>query len=371
MTCHVFRPRRRVNGRLKISRLYSGKLRLGWERAISIVALGVTDKRVAEQKLAEIVRDREREHAGILAPAGVRQAAPRPISDHLAAFLADLSAKGRAEATVNHYRKIIPKLCQRCGWQVVGDITPQSFCEWRAASGLSAKFLNDQLGAACALLNWMQRLRLILANPLQQVEKAVNDNAGNYRRALSVEEAARLIAVASAQRSAVYVFILYTGLRRKELNALRWSDFHSEENSPHVIVSGKIAKNRKPATLLLRAEAVEALKRIRPENSAPSDFAFCSKVPSVAMLRRDLEAAGIPFTDERGRRLDVHALRTTFGTLLSAAGVSAVKRQSSCSGYLTIIFPGVVLGEASGVKGVVLRGLGGRRSQIAWATLQA
>src|SRR5262249_55676280 len=38
-------------------------------------------------------------------------------------------------------------------------------------------------------------------------------------------------------------------------------------------------------------------------------------------FNRDLRAAGIPKRDDRGRTLDVHALRTTFGTLLSKGGV--------------------------------------------------
>jgi integrase len=42
----------------------------------------------------------------------------------------------------------------------------------------------------------------------------------------------------------------------------------------------------------------------------------------VKILDRDLLLAGIPKRDERGRTLDVHALRTTFGTLLSKGGVS-------------------------------------------------
>jgi integrase len=39
------------------------------------------------------------------------------------------------------------------------------------------------------------------------------------------------------------------------------------------------------------------------------------------ILERDLRAAGIPKRDERGRTVDVHALRHTFGTHLSKAGV--------------------------------------------------
>ena len=41
----------------------------------------------------------------------------------------------------------------------------------------------------------------------------------------------------------------------------------------------------------------------------------------VRIFDRHLEAAGIPKHDERGRRVDVHALRHTFGTHLSRAGV--------------------------------------------------
>ncbi len=41
----------------------------------------------------------------------------------------------------------------------------------------------------------------------------------------------------------------------------------------------------------------------------------------VRILDRDLVAAGIPKRDERGRTVDVHAMRHTFGTNLSNGGV--------------------------------------------------
>ena len=41
----------------------------------------------------------------------------------------------------------------------------------------------------------------------------------------------------------------------------------------------------------------------------------------VKILDRDLAFAGIAERDDRGRTLDVHSLRTTFGTLLSRGGV--------------------------------------------------
>jgi integrase len=42
----------------------------------------------------------------------------------------------------------------------------------------------------------------------------------------------------------------------------------------------------------------------------------------VKTLDRDLKVADIPKVDDRGRSVDVHALRHTFGTLLSVGGVA-------------------------------------------------
>jgi Phage integrase family len=47
------------------------------------------------------------------------------------------------------------------------------------------------------------------------------------------------------------------------------------------------------------------------------------------ILSRDLKMAGIPKRDDRGRTLDVHALRTTFGTLMSKGGVQPRTAQAA------------------------------------------
>jgi len=55
------------------------------------------------------------------------------------------------------------------------------------------------------------------------------------------------------------------------------------------------------------------------------------RVPSglVRILDRDLRAADIPKRDERGRTVDVHALRHSFGTLLSKGGVAPRTAQAA------------------------------------------
>ena len=49
----------------------------------------------------------------------------------------------------------------------------------------------------------------------------------------------------------------------------------------------------------------------------------------VRILDRNLKAGGIPKRDERGRAVDVHAMRHTFGTHLSKGGVSPRTAQAA------------------------------------------
>ena len=316
MKAHPFQPSR--NG--KKSRLWSCRIRLdGWLKDRTY-PLHVTDKRVADQKLEKLVQELEREAAGIIAPKLMRDAAQTPIAEHLRAFLADLEAKGRAKNTLSKYRNCIPVLCKRCGWVLVRDVTAQSFTVWRAKSELRPKTLNDLLGAASSLLHWMERQQLILANPLRHVERVHDRAPREYRRALLPLDAQRLLNLAPPHRAMVYLMILYTGLRPAEMRGLKWEDFDLEAKSPCVRVPASISKNRKSSVHNLRPELLAALLQFKPANSLPFEWAF--KVPRVPTFKRDLEAAGIPFEDEHGRRADIHALRKSFGTMVAVSGAS-------------------------------------------------
>ena len=69
-------------------------------------------------------------------------------------------------------------------------------------------------------------------------------------------------------------------------------------------------------------DLVLALKAFRDQEQATTGKVFRRGVPTAKTLRRDLAACGIPYLDELGRRLDFHALRHTFDTMLNRRGVS-------------------------------------------------
>jgi integrase len=317
MKAFLFQPTRHG----KKSPLWSARVRLGsWSKSRDF-HFHVSDKRVASQKLEMLCQDLEREDAGIISPKVMRDAAQTPVAEHLKAFLADQEAKGRAQNTLTKYANCIPLLCKRCGWLMVRDVTTQSFVSWRTQSGLRPKTLNDLLGAMSCLLHWMERQQLILANPLKHVGRVSNHSPREFRRALSPQDAQRLLDVSPPSRATVYLTMLYTGLRSAELKGLKWEHFDLEGSQPCVRVPSSIAKNRKSKPISLRPELVEALRKFRPDLFQSFEWAFRGSVPRVPTFKRDLAAASIPFEDEHGRRVDLHALRKTFGTMLAVNGV--------------------------------------------------
>jgi hypothetical protein len=92
-------------------------------------------------------------------------------------------------------------------------------------------------------------------------------------------------------------------------------------DAPFVRVPASISKNGKSATLGLRPELIAALRLYRPDLAQPFEWAFRGRVPNIDTFYRDVSRAKISKLDEFGRRVDFHALRTTFGTHLQVAGV--------------------------------------------------
>ena len=80
----------------KGSRVYRGRYRLGDDLKIHDVSLGTQKKHVAQAILKKLVREKEEELAGLLAPKALRDAAQKPIADHLADYVADLTAMQRS-----------------------------------------------------------------------------------------------------------------------------------------------------------------------------------------------------------------------------------------------------------------------------------
>ncbi len=145
------------------------------------------------------------------------------------------------------------------------------------------------------------------------------------------------------ERELVYKLAVTTGLRKNELASLTIGQLDLDADCPHVRLNAADEKNRQGNSIPLRQDVADDLRgwvsrlfdratgladvltfrrdAVPVERPASTPLlnvpdAFCK------ILDRDLKAAGIPKRDDRGRTIDVHALRHTFGTMLSMAGVA-------------------------------------------------
>jgi integrase len=170
---------------------------------------------------------------------------------------------------------------------------------------------------------WLMHQGRAQANPLEHVQR-INTRGTwkQYRRGLTASEMQRLLEVAPPHRRVVYLTAAFTGLRRSEMNALQWGDISLDVETPFVRARASTTKNRKEAVLPLHPELHAALRDIRPVDAAPFTPVLRGLIPRVPTLRKDLVRAEIPFEDEKGRRVDLHSLRMTFGTNLTLSGAA-------------------------------------------------
>ncbi len=132
---------------------------------------------------------------------------------------------------------------------------------------------------------------------------------------------------------------MLSGLRKNELATLSVTQLRLDQPVAYVELDADDEKSRQGNSVIIRADLADdlrswladklaslqadAFRRGEPIPSRlPGDLPVFN-VPTgfIRIFDRDLKAASIPKRDERGRTLDVHALRTTFGTLLSKGGV--------------------------------------------------
>ena len=186
-------------------------------------------------------------------------------------------------------------------------------------------------------------------NPFENLDKIdARGDVRKDRRVLSPIDFAALIAAATASRDSfreltgedraiIYTLAAYTGLRAGEIGSLKTSSFDLASRNPTVTVRPAYTKNSEIAVLPLRSDLVVRLQTYIGSRQP----ATLSMIPKSAliwpsnwsevgaeMIRVDLAAAGITYTDDDGRDYDFHALRHQFITGLAEAGVHPKKAQA-------------------------------------------
>ena len=328
MQCHLYLPTRRKNGKVVKGRLYRARIKLEGDSKPQDIALGVTDEKSALAKLEGIRREYEQERAGLIPPRTQRDAMQKPLRLHMEDFLRDRETRRRNDRHVRQLEKKLVRLFDECGWKVVRDVTMDSFNAWRCKQGsMHPKTINEYHGAIRSMLNWMEQMERIPFNPLRKLEKVRTEGVEKReRRALTMEEVKRLLEV-SGPRALAYALSIHTGLRRGECDQVQWRDIHLDEEKPFIRVRASTTKNHKAASIPVLPIVAQYLRKAAPADIQTQDLLFPDGVPDLPVMRKDLEAAGIPYIDAKGEYADFHSLRYTFCTMLALAGVSPAQAQ--------------------------------------------
>ena len=341
---------------------------------------GCRDESAARQVLAEWERKAERIRAGLMSSAEARTVEHQnvPIGQHVAGYIESMKARSVVEMHRDNTRRHLETLNDACGFARLADLNREALERWLAAeadNNRSARSRNAHRTALVSFCNWCVSTGRLTSNPFKGVPKA-NEAADprRRRRAMTETELVALLDVArrrplldaqtirrgkrageaeakvkdhtrarleaaGRERALIYKTLVLTGLRKGELASLTVAQLKLDGPVPHVELDAADEKNREGSGVAIRADLAADLRSWLDDRLATLQATARSKGEPIparlpgdilvfdvpAGLRRifdrDLAAAGIQKRDERGRTLDVHALRTTFGTLLSKGGV--------------------------------------------------
>jgi integrase len=318
-----------------------------------------TDKAAARQMLATIEREVQRGRAGLDDGfAGHRKA---PIRGHIDGYEEHLRGKGVCDEHRKETLRRLKLVLDHGKVRTLAELRPEvvdRFLALKAEQGVGVSMRNAYLSSCKAFCRWCVLSERLEADPLARLRRSKGE-IRRQRRALTENELIALLRAArdrplleistvrsgrnkgevlafagrpdvraratrlGQERALIYKVLVLTGLRRNELKALEVRNLTLTGRRPCLVLPGRETKNKETADLPLRADLARDLADwIREAGKAGADRVFVVPVNLYRILRRDLELAGIAYKDDRGRTIDVHALRHTTASHLSRGKVS-------------------------------------------------
>jgi integrase len=343
---------------------------------------GCRDRQSAEKKLQDWLTEADRLDSCLITTAQIdaKQHAKRPIKDHRQNYKEHLKYKtvrGRRVSPdhVKNVNRVLKRLITECKFTRLGDINRDAVTRWmnrqEDEGDMSGRTINTYRSAIVAFCRWAVREGRLINSPLEGLDTADESETKRNRRALNEIEVGRLLASVRARplrdammirtgprkgqlgaklkpsmrkrlievgdkRYLIDLVMLYTGLRRIEVERLIVSDLHLNAVVPFVALKRSTTKNARESKMPLRKDLVPLLLDWIA-HKLPGTNLFDIPRNYVKVLDLDLEFAGIPKEDGKKRTIDVHSLRHTFASELERAGISPqmIKRLMRHSGDVT------------------------------------
>ena len=298
---------------------------------------GHKSKDIALQMAARLEREAGLAKEGIVDPFVAHR--KKPLTEHLTEFTESLKAKGITAEQVGLVTSRCRKIVDGCGFIFIADLSASrvhTFLAELRGNGIATQTSNHYLRAIKQFSRWLVRDRRMADDPLAPLEMMnAKLDRRRTRRALSEVDLARLLEIAEKgktvrgltgpDRSMLYRVAIFTGYRASELGSVTSESFDLNSRPPKLSVAAGYSKRRRSDSVPLHPELVKLLRpwlAQKPPQQPVWPGKWADRKEGAAMLRVDLKAAGIDYTDEEGRVIDFHGLRHTFASRLARAGVS-------------------------------------------------
>lgn len=188
--------------------------------------------------------------------------------------------------------------------------------------GRAGKTLQNYADSLVSLCHWCVSRGYLAESPLKGLVK-FDATSKTTRRAVTPDEIRSLLAICSPDRLDTYEVALASGLRAGELRALRVK--HLNVPRCGLYLEAAWTKNRKPGFQPLPAALVARLSEASADKALDDALLYVPSHPARE-LDKDLEAAAIPKWTPEGK-VDFHALRVAYTTLLLEAGANVKEAQ--------------------------------------------
>ena len=339
----ITRTDRKTGNRIKAkSKKWWGRYRdaSGVERRVPLAS----GKTAAQTMLNELITREERKAAGLIDQ--FDEHAKRPLAEHVKDYRRHLESKANATSHVKLTTSYIQKVIAGCGFKVIRDLSASRVATWLSdlrTEGRSVRTSNAYLTAIKGFSRWLVRDRRAAEDVLSHLATLnAKVDVRRERRTLEPMEIAKLINAArkgerfrtltGEDRAVLYHVALTTGLRAGELASLTAQSFDLDSDPPTITVEAAYSKHRRRDVLPLRSDMADILRQY---------FATCghagneplwpgswSRKGSAVMIRKDLEAAEIPYKDDAKRFFDFHSLRHQFISALARGGAHPKEAQA-------------------------------------------
>jgi integrase len=311
------------------------------------------DKRVAQDFLAETLREIDRRKLGHVDPFAEWRSVP--LSRLIADYNEHMTVEQRAPRYVRETVRQLRAFVSFAKVSTIPSITTPNAERWLESirKKRSVKTRDHHASALRGFGRWLERTGRWDRNPFQtiRVRTPKRDRHRVFKRVgFTFAEAEQLVEAAWARfeaersyggvqaqkgydekvrdRQVLYWFVLTTGFRANECASIRWEDVSLEDRRPCVRLAGDFTKNGDDARIPLQSFVVDALRAMRTRRSESQlrrhlgpvqeiDHVFMMPDKPAELVRKDAAFAGlIPQRSPTSKRVDFHALRKSCARIL-------------------------------------------------------